>query len=172
MDSNTIIYFTKIKENAIIPQKRKEDAGYDIYACISDAYIKVEPHQTVLLPTGIASAFSSQYYFQLLERSSTGVKGISQRSGVIDSGFRGEWLIAITNLNTYPIYFVNDSAKNEFVQSVKDDQYEQYSLSKAICQAVLLPVPNTMVKEVSYEELISFHSERKSAMFGSTNQNQ
>ena len=35
------IYFAKTKLDAIVPSKRKEDAGYDFYACFEDDYIKL-----------------------------------------------------------------------------------------------------------------------------------
>ena len=85
------IYFAKVKPGGRIPSKRDEDAGYDIYGLIDEAYIVLAPHETRAIPTGIASACPEEYYFQLHERGSTGTRGISQRCGVIDSGYRGEW---------------------------------------------------------------------------------
>ena len=35
----TTVKFAKIKPNAIIPTKRLEDAGYDIYPCFDEDYI-------------------------------------------------------------------------------------------------------------------------------------
>ena len=97
------IYFAKVKPGGRIPSKRDEDAGYDIYGLIDEAYIVLAPHETRAIPTGIASACSEEYYFQLHERGSTGTRGISQRCGVIDSGYRGEWFLPITNLNAKPL---------------------------------------------------------------------
>ena len=91
------IQFAKVHPQARIPQKREEDAGYDLYACFEEPYLLIAPHQTRLVPLGIASAFSKDYVFVVKERGSTGVKGLAQRSGVIDSGFRGEWMLPITN---------------------------------------------------------------------------
>ena len=78
---NQLIYFAKVKPEAIIPSKRVEDVAFDIYACFEEDYMKVEPHETVLVPTGIASAFSSDYVAIIKERGSTGSKGIGQRCG-------------------------------------------------------------------------------------------
>lgn len=102
------IKFAKVKESAIIPSKELENAGYDIYACWegcskSDKILK--PHQTKLIPTGIACALPSEYYFQVEERGSTGSKGIKKSAGVIDSGYRGEIFIAISNVNNKYIIF-------------------------------------------------------------------
>ena len=79
------IYFAKMKNNAIIPGKEIENAGYDFYACFEDDYIFIEPNKTKLVPTGIAWASSPKYYLQIEERSSTGSKGIKKSAGVIDS---------------------------------------------------------------------------------------
>ena len=70
------IYFAKVKPNGRIPSKRDEDAGYDIYGLIDEAYIVLAPHETRAIPTGIASACPKEYYFQIHERGSTGNRGI------------------------------------------------------------------------------------------------
>ena len=89
----TEVKFAKVHPNAIIPSKRDEDMGFDIYACFDEDYIVIEPHETKLIPTGIASACDSNYGFLVFERGSTGSKGIARRCGVIDSGYRNEWFI-------------------------------------------------------------------------------
>ena len=76
------IKFAKVRETAIIPSKRDEDAGLDIYANFEQESMLIEPHQTVLIPTGIASACGKEFYFQLFEKGGTGTKGLGQRSGV------------------------------------------------------------------------------------------
>ena len=78
---NQILYFAKTKETAIIPSKREEDGAFDIYACFEDDYMVIAPHETKLIPTGLASAFSSDYVAILKERGSTGTKGMGQRAG-------------------------------------------------------------------------------------------
>lgn len=102
------IKFAKVKENAIIPSKSVENAGYDIYGIFgdnSDKHRVIKPHQTKLIPTGIACALPTKYYFQVEERGSTGSKGIKKSAGVIDSGYRGEIFIAITNTtNRYLVF--------------------------------------------------------------------
>ena len=101
------IYFAKMSEKAIIPSKKDEDAGYDIYACFEEDFIKIKPHQTVLIPTQLAWACHPDFYMQIEERSSTGSKGIKRSAGIIDSGYRGEIKIAITNSNDRELYFSN-----------------------------------------------------------------
>ena len=89
------IYFTKLSEDTIVPSKSKSNAGYDIYANFSEPYMLIHPHETLMIPTKLASVFSEKYYMQLFERGSTGTKGIGQRCGVIDASFRGEWFLPI-----------------------------------------------------------------------------
>jgi dUTP pyrophosphatase len=93
---NTKIYFAKLNHNATIPSKIVENAGMDIYACFDNDYLVILPNETKMIPTGIASVCSDDYYFQLFERGSSGTKGMGQRCGVIDSGYRGMWHVPIT----------------------------------------------------------------------------
>lgn len=170
---DTVIKFAKVKEDAIIPSKDDENAGYDIYACFDEEYLIIFPHETKMIPTGIASSCSPEYYFQLFERGSTGTKGMAQRCGVIDSGYRNEWFVPITN-TTEKILVITRIKEEDIlaiVESVAEMSGEDciiYPYTKAICQAVLLPVPSTIVEEVSYEELKSIKSERGEGKLGST----
>jgi dUTP pyrophosphatase len=165
------IYFAKVRPDAIIPSKKDENAGYDVYANFEEEYMLIQPHETVMIPTGIASMCSPHYYLQLFERGSTGTKGIGQRCGVIDSGYRNEWFVPITNHNTYSMVIKKQNCKRT------EDDFRRmfgnftlfYPYEKAICQAVLLPVPQTQVIELTYEELLTNKSERGLGNLGSSN---
>lgn len=93
------LLFAKVKPNAIIPTKEKENAGYDIYACFDEDFIVIPTHETRLIPTGIAAAVSDKYYLQVHERGSTGSKGMKYGAGVVDSSYRGEIFVCINNVN-------------------------------------------------------------------------
>lgn len=159
-----IVNFAKVRPDAKIPSKRVEDAGYDIYACFDDEYMVINPHETVLIPTGIASAFDPMYYCQLEERGSTGTKGMALRCGVIDSGFRNEWFVPITNVNNIPIII----SKNEDLPENCNGMAIVYPYSKAICQAVFHEVPQLQIKEIPYEDLKKIESERGMGALGSS----
>lgn len=164
------IKFAKINPKAIIPTKRDEDAGYDIYPCFDDNYIRIPSHCTVMIPTGIASNCSYDYCFILKERGSTGTKGIAQRCGVIDSGYVGEWVVPITNTNDIDLFI----CKKDYIDTLNEEcAYAShkiiYPYEKAICQALLIPVPDTSVEEITYEELKSIHTERGTGKLGSSN---
>lgn len=166
---NTTIKFAKIKQNAIIPQKRIEDAGLDLYACfdeIKEDYFSFAPHETRLIPTGIACACDKDYCLIVKERGSTGSKGIAVRAGVIDSGYRGEIFVALTNTTNKPMFIVSPKfGYNEFLPQ----NILVYDASKAIAQALVIPVPNVNIQEISYEELKNITSERRDGSLGSTN---
>ena len=162
------IYFTRLRPEAVIPSKRAEDAGYDVYACLEEDWLALAPHETRPLPTGIASAFSSDFYFHIGERGSTGARGISKRAGVIDSGFRGEWFILLTNLNDVPLYFVKPEAEARLRETLGGQNAVLYPTSKAIAQAMLLPVPKTVIEEISPEALAAMGSERGAGSLGSS----
>lgn len=165
------IKFAKVKPNAIIPSKRDEDMGFDIYACFDEDYMIINPHETKLIPTGIASACDSGYGFVVFERGSTGSKGIARRCGVIDSGYRNEWFIGLTN-TTNKVMFISKLSEQETYNKYYDDVMPEsfvYPYSKAIAQALVVPVPKVEISEISYEELKEIKSERGMGALGSSN---
>lgn len=185
------VKFAKVRPDAKIPSKRREDMGFDIYACFDEDYIEISPHETKLIPTGIASSCNPEYGFLLRERGSTGSKGIALRCGVIDSGYRNEWFVGLTNttdkeifiskLDTKELYekvypdgwTVHDytgDANIEYKMSTED--YSKvvliYPYAKAIAQALIIPVPEVEVDEISYEDLLVIPSERGLGALGSS----
>ena len=121
--------------------------------------------ETKLIPTGIATAFSSKYYAQIQERGSTGSKGIKFGAGVIDSGFRGEWFVPITNCNSVDLVIAK---KDVVIEGYEDQEYILYPYEKAIAQFVMIEVPKFIEREVSLEELQSIKSERGMGALGSS----
>ncbi len=160
------IYFAKLKEDAKIPTKRPEDAGYDIYACFEEEFILIYPNETKLIPTGIVSAFSPNYVAIIKERGSTGSRGIGQRAGVIDSGYRGEWFIALTNHNKIPL--VISKKYDSYTNFVSQDVAMIYPYDKAIAQCLFLELPKMDICEITYEKILSIESERGDGKIGST----
>ena len=164
---HTTVKFAKVRPTAKIPTKRDEDAGYDIYADFEDDFIIINPHTTTLIPTGIASACDTNYCFILKERGSTGSKGIAQRCGVIDSGYRNEWFVPITNTTNKKIAIVKKEA-SDYIFMRNTTEYTIYPYEKAICQALVVPVPTVDVEEYTYEELLAIPSSRGTGALGSS----
>lgn len=159
------LMFAKVKKNAIIPTKRDEDAGRDLYACFEEDFMVIKPLETKLVPTGIATAFSSDYYAQIQERGSTGSKGIKYGAGVIDSGYRGEWFVPITNCNQVDMVIAK---KNVLLNYPSNYEYIMYPYEKAIAQFVMIEVPKFDEVEVSLDELKEVKSERGTGKMGSS----
>jgi dUTP pyrophosphatase len=165
------VKFAKVRPNAIIPSKRDEDMGFDIYACFDEDYIVISPHETKLIPTGIASACNPKYGFLVFERGSTGSKGIARRCGVIDSGYRNEWFVGLTN-TTNKVMFISKLSERETYDRYYGDIMPEsfvYPYSKAIVQALIAPVPKTEVEELPYDKLKEIKSERGMGALGSSN---
>lgn len=156
------VKFAKVNEQAIIPSKEVEDAGYDVYACFEEDYIEIHPLQTKIVPTGIASALPDTHYFQFQERGSTGTKAMKYGAGVIDSGYRGEWGVPLTNCNQKTLII----AKHP--EDFDSEIFTVFPANKAICQAVLIEVPVAKVEEISYEELKNIPSKRGTGKLGSS----
>lgn len=162
------IKFAKVKENAIIPSKTLENAGYDIYGMFGDNSDKnriVKPHQTKLIPTGIACALPTKYYFQVEERGSTGSKGIKKSAGVIDSGYRGEIFIAITNTTDRYLVFGD---KDDYIFDAQEEMrrwrqinpkdlsdIDKESLKEAMLDIVGKETYNSLPEELQEEALVN-----------------
>ena len=80
-------------------------AGLDLAACI-DEPVTIAPRALVRIPTGIAIALPSPDYVALVfARSGLGIKhgvSLSNGVGVIDSDYRGEIAVGLTNLSETP----------------------------------------------------------------------
>lgn len=142
-NNNLIIYWDKLNERAKLPSKRDEDAGFDIYSDSMENII-LKPNETKFFTTGLRSAFPSNYWIEIKERGSTGAVGLSVRSGVIDSGYRGEWKIMLTNVNKYPVEFSRNIDKVTYIKGkIFKNRIKKviYPLTKAIAQAVVIPLP-------------------------------
>lgn len=159
----TEIKFAKINEDAIIPTKRDEDGCYDIYANFEEEYIAIQPHQIKLIPTGLASACNSGYRMAVRDRGSNTKSGLITVAGQIDSGYRGEWFIALFNINDVPV----EITKN-VDEVIKTEDYIRVPYSKAIAQFALEIVPEACIKEISFDELKEIDSERGVGALGSS----
>ena len=154
-NSNLIIYWDRLNMMAKVPNKRDEDAGFDIYSDSAEDII-LKPNETKFFSTGLRSAFPKEFWVEIKERGSTGAVGLSVRSGVIDSGYRGEWKIMLTNVNKYPVVFSHSVDKVTYVNSkIFKNKIKKviYPLSKAIAQAVVIPLPSITCKPWNEEKI-------------------
>jgi len=173
---NPEVFFAKVHPDAIVPTKRDEDAGFDLYACLEereiakfDGEIGMEKghaiycpaNKTTLVPTGLAFALPKTHYLNAKhERGSTGKISLSVLAGVIDSGYRGEVFIAITPLHKDVVI------TSQVEKTLEFDEVTYYPYSKAIAQATVDLVPNTKLTELTLEDLQKIESERGDTKLG------
>ena len=157
------IQFAKLRPGAVIPSKREEDSDYDLYACFDEDEFVIPAFSTRLVPTGLISAFDSSLGVKFEERgSNTKWCGIVQ-AGVIDSGYRGEWLCAMYNGNPVPVHITKSADE---VRRLEDRVLVPYA--KAICQFHVREILPLDVREVSMDEVLSQTSARGAGRLGSS----
>lgn len=90
----------KLKANAILPTYGSaEAAGADLYACLDGAVV-IAPGETAFIPTGLAMEIPKGYAGLAYARSGLACKkdlAPANKVGVIDSDYRGEFMIALHN---------------------------------------------------------------------------
>jgi dUTP pyrophosphatase len=87
----------KLDPLAKLPVKKDGDAAYDLYASEN---VIIHAGTRDVVPTGIAIEFPVGYVGRIVDRSGVAVKeGLHVIAGVMDSSYRGEWLIAFYNTN-------------------------------------------------------------------------
>ena len=157
------IQFAKLRPGAVIPSKREEDSDYDLYACFEEEEFVIPAFSTRLIPTGLISAFDKKLGVKFEERgSNTKWCGIVQ-AGVIDSGYRGEWLCAMYNGNPVPVHITK--AADE-VRHLEDRVLVPYK--KAICQFHVREILPTGIEEASPDAVLAVSSERGAGRLGSS----
>jgi dUTP pyrophosphatase len=127
----------KLSESAKLPTRGSEKAaGYDLYAHITghpyeNRRIRIPPHGTVKIGTGLSIAIPDGYFGAILARSGLATKqGLRPANavGVCDSDYRGEYIIAVHN----------DSDEERFVAN-----------GDRIAQLVIIPYLPVEFKEVN-----------------------
>lgn len=102
------IRYKKLHPGVKVPtQQTNGAAGYDIHAWIEhDNSVFIHPGDSHVFQTGLAFELSKWLYVEVLIRSSLAFKHsiiLTNGVGIIDSDYRGEVMIKLTNLgvNTY-----------------------------------------------------------------------
>ena len=93
------VNFKKLDKEATVPAYATEfSAGADLYNL--DCEVKIAPHATVLIHTGIAMEIPEGYCGLVFARSGLATKrGLApaNKVGVIDADYRGEIMVALHN---------------------------------------------------------------------------
>lgn len=120
----------KIKIKKINPEARipiyaiKNDAGMELYSVEN---ITVEPGKILACGTGVAVAIPVGYVGLIWDKSGVAFNGgIKTMGGVIDSSYRGEIKIILTNLSN-KAYIINkgDKVAQMLIQKVEVSEIEE-----------------------------------------------
>ena len=113
------IKIKKLNPNAKTPTRGSEQAaGYDIYACLETENLTIPAHCTVKVPTGISMAIPEGYFGGIFARSGlASKKGLrpSNCVGVIDSDYRGEFIVMLHNDTNEPKTIENGDRVGQLV---------------------------------------------------------
>ena len=95
----------RLKAGAKLPTYGSaEAAGADLYACL-DEDLTIAPGQSAFVPTGLAMEIPKGYAGLIYARSGLACKrGLApaNKVGVVDSDYRGEFMIVLHNHGTEP----------------------------------------------------------------------
>lgn len=123
----------------------------------------LHPNEVTLVPTGLISAWNPKYRLAGRERSSSSRTNLGLKCGQIDSGYRGEWFLAIRNDNNVPVVIAKGIKDNFFDKTVIHIPY-----SKALCQFAIEEVPRVNIIEESPKTIRNYCSERGEGSRGSS----
>ncbi len=115
----------KLHRDAIIPRIAHEgDAGCDLFATES---VTLNPRERGQVPTGLALELPLGYVALIWDKSGLSHKvGIKTLGGVIDSGYRGEWMIGVINLGNEAYTFEKGHKVAQFlIQKVESPIFEE-----------------------------------------------
>ena len=114
-----------IKMNGFVnlTQREEGNAGFDLYATEDGS---IAPNERAIVPVGICTSFSPEYYMRVAPRSGLAVKaGINVLAGVIDSSYRGEWKVVLHNTsNVYYHYDIGDRVAQAIPEKISTDQFQ------------------------------------------------
>ena len=138
MKEKVKIYIEKCRDGAIVPFYANDgDAGMDVCAA-EDLFIK--PGETTIVPTGLKVAIPVGYEIQVRPRSGISFRTklrLSNSPGTIDSGYRNEVGVLMTN--------VSDASSAENIRTLEKGNggHGTYHIRRGdrIAQFVLARVP-------------------------------
>jgi dUTP pyrophosphatase len=143
------IFIEKCREDVVIPEyARDDDAGMDISSAMD---VVIKPGETTIIPTGLKIAVPEGYELQVRPRSGVSLRSplrISNSPGTIDSGYRDELGILVTN--TSPICCTESKDDNPITIDSWNNLSGTYLIRKGdrIAQIVLSVVPRMKIVEV------------------------
>ncbi len=143
------------RKDAVLPEyARPGDAGMDV--CAAEE-VRLEAEETAIIPTGLKLAIPEGYEIQVRPRSGISLKTplrVSNSPGTIDSGYRDELGIIVTNTSS------RESADSgrEFSLSDTGNKKGTYLIRKGdrIAQIILQRLPEMRLRVVESVDGIGY----------------
>jgi dUTP pyrophosphatase len=105
--------FKKLKPEAVIPNyAHDDDMGFDLYSC-EDCIL--QPGEKHSFNIGIASEIQKGYGVLIKDKGRIGTLGVHVLAGVLDAGYRGEWMVVLVNFSKEPFEI---KAGNKIAQGI------------------------------------------------------
>lgn len=105
MKMTDVVRIKKLDPEAVMPSYGSEfAAGADLYALLKEEIV-IQPGETVMIHTGLAAEIPEGYAGFVFARSGLASKrGLApaNKVGVVDSDYRGEWMVALHNHSNIP----------------------------------------------------------------------
>ena len=96
----------KLNPEAILPRRGSaQAAGYDLFACLPEGEITLQPGETRRISLGLALALPEGYFGAVFARSGLATRqGLRPANcvGVVDSDYRGENMVPLHNDSAVP----------------------------------------------------------------------
>jgi dUTP pyrophosphatase len=105
-----------------LQQRADGNAGFDLYATEEGS---IAPNERMMVPVGICTSFSPEYYMRVAPRSGLAVKsGINVLAGVIDSSYRGEWKVILHNTSNIYFHFeIGDRIAQAIPEKISTEEF-------------------------------------------------
>lgn len=94
------INLKRLTDTAVLPERGSAyAAGYDLFADVKET-IEIKPHETAMIPTGLAMEIPEGYFGGIFARSGLASKEALRPAncvGVVDADYRGEVKVSLHN---------------------------------------------------------------------------
>ena len=101
-----VVHVKKLNSAAVLPRRGSaQAAGYDLFACLPEGEITLQPGETRRISLGLALALPEGYFGAVFARSGLATRqGLRPANcvGVVDSDYRGENMVPLHNDSAVP----------------------------------------------------------------------